>query len=471
MSISAFLKSRISFRPLVESDPLTWPKWKKTTVLIVIAASAMLPGFSSTIYLPSVPNIRKDLNTTEILVTLTLSLFILFMGLAPVIWAALSDTFKFRRWIYLISLTIFTVASALSIFVNDISLLIVLRCLQSIGSSAAASVGGGSISDMFAREERGRSMGLLMGGATIGPLLGPIIGGFVTDALSWRATFAIAAGLGALMILLQFFLAPETYRDIHKWGPVETAFGDSEKINSEQSVKVEDTEDEQLSAITTVKRRSLFDGIRLLAFRFVLIPALCGSISFAIMFTFETLMSTMYENVYGITASQVGLTFLGGGGLSFISSMISGRVSDYSARKTYQRRVLKNSENSLLLQESTPEDRINFYSLFIGFALIPFGSLLFGWSLYAKLSIALPIIGFALTCFGMVDLGITSSTYLVDSLSPSGQASAAASSVTLFRMVFAAILSVIATPWNQSLGIHWLGTVLAFLSFIASFGL
>lgn len=73
-----------------------------------------------------------------------------FKGVAPLVWASYSDTFGTRRKIYLVSFTIFIITSALGGFSSSIWMLMVLRGLQSCGSSAVQSIGAGTISDIFA---------------------------------------------------------------------------------------------------------------------------------------------------------------------------------------------------------------------------------------------------------------------------------------------------------------------------------
>lgn len=67
------------------------------------------------------------------------------MGIAPVFWASFSDNFHVRRIVLFASMIIFAVASLGSAFINNIWGLVVLRCVQAIGSSCGQSVGAGVI--------------------------------------------------------------------------------------------------------------------------------------------------------------------------------------------------------------------------------------------------------------------------------------------------------------------------------------
>lgn len=83
-------------------------------------------------------------------------------------------------------MTIFIVTSVGAAYVNNIWVLVVVRCLQSIGVSCGQSVGDGYISNLYAIEERGSAFGKYLFGVIFGPLLGPIIGGFlIMSELGW----------------------------------------------------------------------------------------------------------------------------------------------------------------------------------------------------------------------------------------------------------------------------------------------
>ena len=85
--------------------------------------------------MPGIPNITLELNAPPIATTLTAALSILFMGLTPVVWAALSDYYQIRRFLLMLSMTIFGFASLGSALVNNIWVLVVLRCIQALGAS------------------------------------------------------------------------------------------------------------------------------------------------------------------------------------------------------------------------------------------------------------------------------------------------------------------------------------------------
>ena len=67
---------------------------------------------------------------------------------------------------------IFAISSLGNALVTNIWGMVVLRCVQAIGSSAGGSIGGGVIADLYPIEERGRAYGKFFLGMNIGPILG-----------------------------------------------------------------------------------------------------------------------------------------------------------------------------------------------------------------------------------------------------------------------------------------------------------
>ncbi|KAG0167536.1 hypothetical protein DFQ28_008838 [Apophysomyces sp. BC1034] len=235
--------SRLQLRPPVDDDPRQLSSGKKTLIIISIALCAGTSGFSSTIYFPGLPAITSDLNAPPMATTLTAALFVLFMGIAPVIWATFSDYYQVRRILFMISMAIFGVASLGSTFLNNIWGIVVLRCIQSVGSSCGQSVGAGVISDCYPVEQRGAAFGKYFFAVFLGPLLGPIVGGFVIMSdYSWRATFLFCVALAVFNIIFVFFSLPETYRVDEKFDtqlPVTNApspVGETEKASGPNSL-------------------------------------------------------------------------------------------------------------------------------------------------------------------------------------------------------------------------------------------
>lgn len=89
-------------------------------------------------------------------------------------------------------------------------MLIVFRILSGAAAASVQAVGAGTAADVWEPKERGRAMGLFYIGPLCGPGLAPVIGGALTQGFGWRSTLWFLAIFGGVILILIFFLLPET---------------------------------------------------------------------------------------------------------------------------------------------------------------------------------------------------------------------------------------------------------------------
>jgi EmrB/QacA subfamily drug resistance transporter len=103
--------------------------------------------------------------------------------------------------LYLGCLTVFTVASGLCAMAWSYESLIAARVLQAIGGGAIQPIGMAIVAELFEPHERGRALGIWGTGVMLGPAIGPTLGGYLTDAFSWRTIFSVNLPFGVLTLL------------------------------------------------------------------------------------------------------------------------------------------------------------------------------------------------------------------------------------------------------------------------------
>ncbi len=118
-----------------------------------------------------------------------------------------------NRTFYLLSLVIFVGASALCAFAWSGSSLIAFRILQGLGGGPIPPMTMMFLSNTFPPEKRGMAMGLFGMAQTSGPILGTVIGGYLTEYLSWRMVFFISFVPGLLCIVLVLLILPHVRED------------------------------------------------------------------------------------------------------------------------------------------------------------------------------------------------------------------------------------------------------------------
>ncbi|KAI8148372.1 major facilitator superfamily domain-containing protein [Fennellomyces sp. T-0311] len=432
-----------------------------------------MPGFSSTIYFPGIPNINEELHAPSIATTLTAALFVLFMGIAPVFWAAYSDFYMIRRFWLVISMIIFVVSSIGNAVMTDIWGMVVLRCVQAIGASAGQAIGGGVIADLFPVEQRGGAYGKFFLGMIIGPITGPIIGGFlIMSDLTWRATFWFCVAFGAVVVITTFFFMPETFRDDKRWDtgslPTTAPSNDDSRSTSSETISIhaspnnvtdEKTLQQQEVVPTSQQPKKTLNPIRpffLLRYPHIMLSSWVGGIAFGSMFAIETVMPTLLEVNYGFNSWQIGLCFLGAGVGNMIGAVINGMLSD---RLLLRARAKRGGRHKV-------EDRLALNLWPCCLIFMPLGLLLFGWGMERQMTYWTAIVGFGIQTFGMNQVMTTTSAYLLDAVPSQGASATAAGN--LVRMVLACALTLGATPMVEKVGPGYLSVFLAALSWFSA---
>src|SRR5919112_711734 len=118
------------------------------------------------------------------------------------VWGKLSDLYG-RRLFYQLGIAIFLLGSILSGLSTSMTQLIAFRSIQGLGAGALVPLGMTIIGDIYTLEERARMQALFSGVWGLASVIGPVIGGFITDQLSWRWVFYInlPVGLAAALII------------------------------------------------------------------------------------------------------------------------------------------------------------------------------------------------------------------------------------------------------------------------------
>ncbi len=118
------------------------------------------------------------------------------------VWGKLSDLYG-RRLFYQIGIGVFLLGSILSGLSASMTQLIVFRAIQGLGAGALVPLGMTIIGDIFTLKERAKMQAYFSGVWGLSSVIGPIVGGFITDQLSWRWVFYInlPIGLAAAFII------------------------------------------------------------------------------------------------------------------------------------------------------------------------------------------------------------------------------------------------------------------------------
>ena len=180
--------------------------------LYVLCLGDLMIVLDSTIVNVALPSIRADLGFSEASLAWVVNAYLLTFGGFLLLGGRLGDLFGHRR-LFLGGLSLFTVASLLCGLANSQEFLIAARAVQGLGGAVVSVVALSLIMIMFTEPaERAKAMGVvgfvLSGGGTAGVLLG----GVLTDALSWNWIFLVNIPVGVAVVALCFALLPNDNR-------------------------------------------------------------------------------------------------------------------------------------------------------------------------------------------------------------------------------------------------------------------
>jgi EmrB/QacA subfamily drug resistance transporter len=117
------------------------------------------------------------------------------------IWGRLSDLYG-RRRMYLLGVAVFLAGSMLSGVATSMIQLIVARAVQGLGAGAIIPLSMTIIGELYTLAERARTQAIFSGVWGVASIAGPLVGGYITDALSWRWVFFINLPFGLLCVLV-----------------------------------------------------------------------------------------------------------------------------------------------------------------------------------------------------------------------------------------------------------------------------
>lgn len=190
--------------------PGDWMSRRDRVRLILVLGSLIAIGpLTIDMYLPALPTITGDLQTSSTAVQLTLTGTLVGLALGQLLVGPVSDAFG-RRTPLLAGLALHVVASVLCVVAPNVAVLGGLRVLQGLGVAAAIVVAMAVVRDLFSGAAFASLLSrllLVMGSA---PILAPTLGSEVLRWTQWRGVFLVLAGFGVLLIVVAAFGLVET---------------------------------------------------------------------------------------------------------------------------------------------------------------------------------------------------------------------------------------------------------------------
>jgi len=184
-------------------------KKKQAMLFAIMLFVNVLGPLSTEAQVPALGSIAEDLNTSSRWVQLTITIYMLFFGLSQLFFGTLSDIYG-RRNTLLAGLVIYTLTSLGCALAPNIIALNIFRAVQATGSGAGMVIVYAIARDVFRQDARTRVLGILGGLRPIVIAASPVFGGAISTYLGWRYIFYIIGGLSLFILIVVFFVLPET---------------------------------------------------------------------------------------------------------------------------------------------------------------------------------------------------------------------------------------------------------------------
>jgi EmrB/QacA subfamily drug resistance transporter len=329
--------------------PIFSEERRKWWTLAAVSFGLFMIMLDNTVVNVALPAIQEDLGTGLSELQWIVTGYALTFAALMLIGGKLADAYG-RRLIFVIGIVIFTGASLWCGLANSGDMLIAARVLQGGGAALMNPATLSIIAATFAPKERGMAIGIWAGTAALALAIGPLVGGLLTEHLSWHWIFFVNVPVGIVAIAASFLLITESKDDTHQsldlpglgtsalglfaltYGLIEAnAYGwTSARIVGSFVIAVV-----ALASFVQIERRRRFPMLDLSLFRSgtyaganiaMLLVALA-------MFGIFFFVSLYMQNILGYSAVQAGAAFLPMTVLIILVAPFAGKASDkYGSR-------------------------------------------------------------------------------------------------------------------------------------------
>lgn len=311
---------------------------KKKAIVLLATLTAFISTVSAQIYLPAMSPMARELNVSDEDITLTITTYMIFQGLAPTFITTLADS-RGRRPAYAFCFVIYLSATVSLALVPSFAGALVLRSFQSIGSSSTMVLCSAVVADMITSAERGQYFAYTMIPQALGPSVGPTLGGVLTQFLGWRAVFWFLVIYAGIMCFATLGFLPETCRSLVSDGsilPPKRYWTPWQLLrNSGRDIRASDEKDGAGQGLPGNKKRppSVFTVVKLLFKRESGILLWSNGLSYVAFYCVPAGMPFLLRDLYHLSETAIGLMYLPLAGGVVVVALVSGRLFGWNYKR------------------------------------------------------------------------------------------------------------------------------------------
>ncbi|OAX82965.1 hypothetical protein ACJ72_02683 [Emergomyces africanus] len=426
-------------------NPKNWPFRKKAITTLLYGLTTMGSTWSSAIYSPGLAQIGADLNVSEPVGVLGVSLLLFGFGLGPLLWAPLSEMYGRKRAVllpyFIAAIFMFTAGSA-----KDIETVLISRFFGGFFGSAPITNTGGVLSDLFPAEERGVAIVGYAMAVVGGPSLGPIAGAAIVQShLGWRWTEHLTGIMMMFFLALDVIFVDESY-------PATLLVKKARRLRYETGNWALHAHHEEWDvSFREMANKYLIVPFQLLCTPICFLVAAYASFVYGILYLSLSSFPIAFVEVRGWSQLVGHLPFLG-----LLTGVTMGAGLNLYNQKFYLKKFIANNRLAV------PEARLP--PMMIGSVVFSSGLFIFGWTSPPHIPWIAPVIGTACMGFGFFTVFQAALNYLIDTF-PTVSASAVGAN-TFLRSCSAGVFPLFARAMYTKLGVPWASSLLGFVSLL-----
>ncbi|KAF2107733.1 polyamine transporter [Lophiotrema nucula] len=393
----------VAFAPDDPEDPRNWPSSRKWLMIAAIMPIDLSVSWGASGFSPAAGDFAKDMDISNTVATLGLSMYVLGLAFGPMSLAPLSEYFG-RRPIYVFSYATFLIILLGSSFVHNVGAFLFLRVASGYFSSVTISNFGGTIADLFSHHDTGPAMSLFLWAATGGSPTGFVLFSFIAQGRSWRDTFRImffiCLAFWVILTAALYYLGETRHSVI--------LLRRAERLRKSTGDPTFDVPDElKQRGLKQLVGTALARPFRFLATEAIVqFSALYNGYLYGLSFLFNGAFHIIFGPTgYGYNTIGVGLSFLG-----ICVGITIGLFTNIHQERYYQRRIAESQRREDA--QDVPEARV--YHAHIATAVLPISLFAFAFTAKPEIPAIVPIIVSALWGWSFYTLILMTLTYTED---------------------------------------------------------
>jgi len=356
---------------------------------------------------------------------------------------------------------------------NNYVALLILRMVQSGGSSGTVALANAVVADVATSAERGLYIGITSLTSILAPSLGPILGGIISQYAGWKWIFGFLGILAAIFFIPLLLFFPETGRNIVGDGTIpppkwNRSFMNhvNEKKRLKQGIVPDYAERDALAKKRRIRFPNPLATLVVATEKEEACVLFFAGIVYAGFYAIISGMPSQLRDIYGFDDLIIGLMYLPLAGGSLIAAFTQGKIIDWSYHREAKRLGME-------VKKSRQQDLSNFpiekARLQVAVPLLLSCSLFtiaYGWILHSRTNVAGPCIMLFFLGYTLIASTQSISILIVD-INP-GKAGTATAANNLIRCLLGAGATALISPMTNKMGLGWAYTFIGLVYVVLS---